>query len=342
MPRVLCLLSMLLVPAALTAGSIISFQFGFDAPTLLLPSLGGPPSGGPPGPLGGSGVYSYALAESQRFTANGEGDRLYDDPFDDPEGLEFSQSDSTTVSGQRVGAGSALLGAPVPIFCAGPASCGSGAAARSTLTTLKARANAFLGGRSGTSEPFLDVYSGGEARASMYDTLTASFAGQLAVSVNYAFDGKLSGSSSNFLYQLGVLYLDRMADTPDGPIIPGIMYSNLAANEEIGTVSQPRGDYNESGTFTFDWVDGEKLLIFSGLLVHASNGPGRTASEADFYNTAQITAFTAPGSFVINSASGFDWRTAGTTPTGDQVPEPATAFSVATALLALAWWSRRR
>lgn len=343
MLRVLCLLSLLFAPATLSAGTIYSFQFGgLDSPSLLLPTLGGPPSGGPPGSVSGSGVYSYVLAESEKFTANQAGDRVYDDPADDPQGLQFSQSDSTTVSGQGVAAGSALLGGPVPIFCPGPGPCASGAAARSTFTALKARANAFIGTRLGSAEPFVDYYSGATAQASMYDTISASFTGQLLVTLSYAFDGELTGQSSNFLYQLGVLYLDRVASTPDGPIIPGVMFSNLAAGEQIGTVSQPRGPYDESGSFTFDWVDGEKLLIFSGLLVDAGNGPGRLSSEADFYNTAQITAFSAPGNFAINSASGFDWRSVGSTPPGGEVPEPSTALLAATALAALSWWSRRR
>lgn len=361
----------LLVTAALagslSAGTILEFQTGpgpvGSPPNLnliLSTAVGG---GRPPGlnldqagnlnwlaysipgsgvPLSGANSFAYANSQSGVVDENRDPVDLDPDPTSTYTDYRFS------TAGNRAEAGSFTLGGLISCVV-GPSACYSGGLARSDMGVLKSKAVAPNGGDIGrVGDPAanltLTADSIGFAVASWFDVLVpnpGAWVGTITPTIGFSYDGSLSGFSTtptaSFEFQIGVIYIDRAADTPDGVIVPVRMFTSRDSGNQGDPL--PTGSVNEpNGVFSFDWQNGERVMLFSSLATRASRQEGIFApTEADFYNTGRVTGLSGISVGTFNSSSGTDWFTIGQNDDGGAVPEPGTYALLGAGLALLAY-----
>jgi hypothetical protein len=358
---------------SLSAGTILEFQTG-PGPVGSPPNLnlilstavgGGPPPGihldqagnfnwlaysipGSGAPLSGANSFAYANSQSGVVDKDSREPAYLNDP--DPTSSYTDYRFST--AGNNAEAGSFTLRGLVSCLV-GPSACDSGGLARSDMGVLKSKAVATYGGDlyqvgDPTGNLILTEDSIGFAVASWFDVLVpnpGAWVGTITPTVGFSYDGKLSGlnttPAASFDFQIGVIYIDRAADTPDGVIVPVRMFTSRDSGNQGDPL--PTGSVNEpNGVFSFDWQNGERVMLFSSLATRASNSEEIFGSpEADFYNTGRVTGLSGISVGTFNSSSGTDWFTIGQnddggTP-GGEVPEPGTYALLGAGLALLAF-----
>lgn len=349
----------------LSAGTILEFQSGpggiGDSPNLNL-ILGTAVGGGPPPSwnldqagnfnwlaysVSGSGVplsgaNSFVYMDARRGLFDDNGDEIFGTPVNTGEfsEYEFAGAGSIARAGQYN-----LAPTTVCIEDEFVGRCFAGGLARSETGVLKSNSVAIFGGNYPyTSSETIISSSLGFAVASWFDVLVpnaGAWVGTITPTLSFSYDGSLSGSSPNpgasFEFQIGVIYIDRAAGTPDGVIVPVRMFTSRDSGNQGDPL--PTGSVNvPNGAFSFDWQNGERVMLFSSLTTRATRSEGIIApTEADFYNTGRVTGLSGISVGTFNSSSGTDWFTIGQNDDGGEVPEPGTYALLGAGLAFLAF-----
>ncbi len=285
----------------------------------------------------------------------------------DPENDSFEQEDAGfSATGQKVTATNLPNPGVIPT-CLSPFNCAYYGSAETGIRSNKAKAHVISDWEKGKT------FSGAWADAQfshssslwtegfIFDALPGFGNGTTTFEVN--LDGSWSGTGG-FLYELGALYLDRGLYNPDGedyPAVamatgsytPGIPLVRLFGvvkpeEEESGPPPIPetegRSSIDRKLTFTFDWLPGERILVYSLL----STGASKREGYAAFESTALVTNFSISGGTIGTQLSDFDWSSLGQeggdpgAGPGTPVPEPSGVLLIGGGLLAVAVFSRKR
>lgn len=283
--------------------------------------------------------------------ARGYVDGHTEDPHND--GFEQEHADFTA-NGSKAVATNLTGGNQV---CLSPYNCSYYGAAQTGIRSNKARAHVLSDWEKGNTftGAWADVQSSNSSslwtEGFIFDALPGLSGGSTTFEVN--LDGSWSGTGG-FMYELGALYLDRGGYNPDfedypavaittGSYTPGIPLVRL-----FGVTRPPSDDGGEPPpmpeieggssidrklTFTFDWLPGERILVYSLL----STGASKLAGEAAFESTALVTSFSITGGAIGQQLSDFDWNSLGRdTGPGTEVPEPSGVLLIGGGLLAVA------
>lgn len=274
---------------------------------------------------------------------------------DTSEGLPFEQEHAEfSPTGEKVWARNVPVTGNTPFVCLSPYDCSYVGSASTAIGTNKSAAHVLY------DWPTLADFQNSASSSLwtegfVYDVLPGFTSGSTTLSLN--LDGSWEGMAG-FLYELGVLYIDRGGYNPDfadypaaamvtGSFEPGMprLFGVVGPGEDgageppAPPPVEPGSSINRSLTFTFDWLPGERVLVYSLL----STGAGSLAGQARFENTAKITGFTVNGGFIASQLSDFDWSGVGQdVGPGTEVPEPSGVLLLGGGLLLLAGLRRKR